>query len=138
MGWLHAPLKIKVAGGDDTTESRVAQYGGDDLACAMPEVDQFIIEQWHKLGFNLNVGNGCYPLTWAEIDSFSNRLSAPLTEWESSQLIMMSREYCSWLIKAEDKYLEAPWHDKDYDPVVANRMRNAEKLKKVKAARNKI
>ena len=134
MGWLHAPMKIS----DTVTVSRLSDYGIEDLACEMPDADSFIIELWQEVGFNLNVGSGAYPLTWSEIDSFSNRLALPLTQFESSQLMMMSREYCHWLSKAVDKYIDAPYHNDDYDPLIANRLRNERKLKARRAAKADI
>ena len=138
MGWLHAPLTIKVPGSDDITENRVSQYSGDDLACSMPPADQFIVNQFHQLGFNLNTGSGAYPITWAELSSYSLLRSAPLTEWESESLIAMSREYCSWMIKAKDKHFISPWHHEDYDPIAANRLKVERQVKAMKEARKNM
>lgn len=104
----------------------------------MPIADTFIVENFHKLGFSLNVGSGTYPITWSEIKSYSLTRSLKLSEWECDQLIMMSREYCSWLIKGADKFLNSPWHVDDYDPIVENRLRNAKKLKAKKLSRKSI
>jgi len=39
--------------------------------------------------------------------------------WECEQLVIMSREYCNWLIKAKDLNCLAPWHSKDYNAIKA-------------------
>lgn len=127
-----------MVGGDDITETRLIQYGQENLACALPECDNLIVEQFHQLGLNLNTGNGAYPLTWAEVSAYSSLIAMPLTQWESNQLIMMSREYCSWGIKAKDKHCVSPWNHPDYDAIAENRLKVEKQIKAMKEARKSM
>ena len=86
----------------------------------MPKADQILINDFHSLGFSLNIGNGNTPLTWLEIKAFSDLRFEKLSMFESESLIMMSREYCSWLIKASDLNCQSPWHSETYNAIESN------------------
>lgn len=129
MGWLHAIPE------GDNAKSKLEEYGAESSACKMPSADPLIVNAFHLLGFNMNVGMGHFPLTWCEIDSFSNRQQTQLSEWESEQLIMMSREYCNWLFKAKDRNYPSPWDDEGYDPLIENRKRIEKQCAERRASR---
>lgn len=136
MGYLHAiPTDDK---DKSDKSSRVESYGADHLACEMPNADGLVVNYFHGLGFNLNYGMGAFPLTWSEINSFSELKAESIGEWEADQLIMMSREYCSWSIKGKDKFCLSPWDHEDYDPIAANREKVAIQAKALRTARNSV
>jgi hypothetical protein len=135
LGWLHAVPKADKPKKDDIAISRIQDLGVENIACTMPEADSLIVSYFHKLGFNLNVGMGSYPVTWSELKSFSDSLASSLDEWESDQLIMMSREYCAWNNKGKDRLCGSPWNCADYNAIEENRKRVKKQFKDQRAAR---
>ena len=106
------------------------------MAAAMPEADAYAVNCWHSLGLNSNYGMGAFPLTWQEVESFSSSQALRLSQWESEQLIMMSREYCSWVNKSKERHYQSPWNHKDYDALTANRARVIKQAQAMRTATN--
>ena len=107
----------------------------------MPDADAYMVSCWNNLGFNSNYGMGAFPLTWGEVNSFSSSQSLRLTQWECEQLIMMSREYCSWVSKSKDKNCLSPWDHPDYTSQMAidhDRKRVVDAMMKQRAERQRM
>lgn len=80
---------------------------------------------------------GLSAFTFQELDSFSRIMNISLTPWESEQLIMMSREYCSMISIAKEPSTPNPWLPEGYseldearERVVRNGMKMRDNIKK--------
>lgn len=51
---------------------------------------------------------GASSITWVELDAYSRLSCSNLTAWEAEQIINMSSQYCSYLIKGK-KPCEPPY-----------------------------
>lgn len=52
------------------------------------------------------------PISWTELDSYCRRSRTDLSAWESDKVIMMSREYCSFIEKAKsERCIQPYWPD---------------------------
>ena len=74
----------------------------------MPDSDEFLIEAWIGVGISSNNGMGMTPISWCEIESFSRQSKTDLTGWESKQLMLMSKTYCSFITTAENPNCPSP------------------------------
>ena len=127
---MHAVIEGK------EKQTRSESYGADSLACKMPEADIYIVSCWHTLGLNSNYGMGAFPLTWSEISAFSSSQALRLSQWECEQLIMMSREYCSFINKSKERHYPSPWDHEDYNALEANRARVIKQAQAMRTATN--
>lgn len=58
---------------------------------------------------------GLSPITWSELLAFDQCSGLGLNSWELTQLMSMSREYCSWNSKGSqqtDIANDVPWIDR--------------------------
>jgi len=44
---------------------------------------------------------GTFAVTWQELKAYSDMSHSSLTAWEADQIIMMSQQYCHYLIKGK-------------------------------------
>lgn len=69
--------------------------------------------------------SGLIPITWQELQSYSQQSGVLLNGWESTQIIAMSREYVEMrALATEDKSLPAPYA-RELDEEEANEWRNS-------------
>ena len=65
---------------------------------------------------------GRVAITWQELKAYSDLSRVDLTSWESSQVISMSRAYCSMIHEAgEHRAMKAPFTPKLTDEDIYNR-----------------
>lgn len=82
-----------------------------DPSKSLPEIEQFISKCFSLIGYYLSGGMGATPLTWSEIESFTNKSGYQLNGWECEQLLSMSRSYCGFLEKAKKPSCLPPYRD---------------------------
>ena len=102
----------------------------------MPDADPFLVSVFHDIGVAMSGDMSLSALTFTELDAYCNRMKTDLTAWESSQIITMSREYCSWNSKGKDKTCTSPWSDNSDEAIEENNARITEKMKALRG-RNK-
>jgi len=100
LAWLNSSPKENK--NDDKPTPRIESLSKDDPLRDMPEVDNYLVNCFYLSGVYLTNGMGITPLTWVEINSFTNVSGYDLNNWEAEQLILMSREYCNMSHKAND------------------------------------
>jgi hypothetical protein len=64
-------------------------------------------------------GIGLSPITWLELSSFDKCNGLELNGWEFTQLMKMSRAYCSWISRGSaqtDIADDIPWIDRTLSP----------------------
>lgn len=93
--------------------SRADLYGRDSpTATKMPDCDEVVKQAFLNCGCGLSGGMGLTPLTWCEIKAYSDLSRTNLSAWESDQVMMMSRTYCSFINKAKSETCVQPyWPD---------------------------
>lgn len=52
-----------------------------------------------NLGIAQSTMGGFTPITWSDMQAYSNLCKLSLSAWESDLLMSMSRVYCSWYAK---------------------------------------
>lgn len=81
---------------------------------SLPKADSNIIFCFHQSGMNTAIhGMGISPLSWTDVKSFSECSGCDLHELEVGLLQLMSRCYCSWLMKGKEKGCFSPWDDQE-------------------------
>lgn len=96
----------------------------DNPAKSLPEINEYLSLCFQLSGMYGGNGMGCVPLSWAEIKAFSEQAAYPLTGWESEQLILMSRSYCSMAHKGTELGCPAPYQEGISDEEVEQSMRD--------------
>lgn len=107
MSWLHAAQKGHDK--DENTQSRYDSLDDDDPLKSLPDINVYIKSCFHLTGICSSNDMGIIPISWVELNSFINCSAYPLTGWESEQIIMMSRDYCSMHVKAQKIRCAAPY-----------------------------
>ena len=107
MAWLYAAPKQHEK--DENPQSRVKTLDKTSPANALPEADPFIEKCFYLSGMFLSGGMAIMPLTWVEMAAFIKTSGYKLNGWEAEQVIMMSREYCSFSHKAQKKGCAPPF-----------------------------
>lgn len=102
------------------------QLSEEDAARKMPDCDHGLVNEWMKCGLcQYTDGGNTLPVPWQEIRAYSN---GKLTEWECSQIRIMSESYCGEKSQATaDISRPAPYFDADM--LEAQRKAVASKLK---------
>ena len=75
----------------------------------LPIANEHLTNCFNAIGRVSSNGMGFIPVSWAEIESFSNRSSYFIDDWEADILHEMSCEYCSMLAKADGEACPAPY-----------------------------
>lgn len=74
----------------------------------MPEADIRIVSAFHVIGLCEYTMGGACPISWTEINSYSEASRNDYTGWEKEQIRIMSEQYCSWLQKGKDINQNSP------------------------------
>ena len=107
MAWLHAaPKQFK---NDNDPKPRVNILSEDDPTRQLPHADSYLIKCFDLMGQCSTNGMGATALTWSDVESFSNRSGYDLNGWESEQIIMMSRKYCSMYQQSKELGYPPPY-----------------------------
>ena len=61
----------------------------------MPQVDDDIVNVWRTVGVCKSVGMGIFPIDWQDLHSYYSIVGNKLSEWQSEQVVLMSRAYCN-------------------------------------------
>lgn len=111
MAWLHSAPKIYDK--EEKPKTRMSKLSDKELKYAFPKVDSYLIEAFKESGVCLDGVNGATSLTWDEIESFSEKSTFDLNRYDSELIIMMSRDYCSFSIKARETNCSSPYESKE-------------------------
>lgn len=102
--------------------TRLKIYGEDNPICKLPECDEVVCRAFMECGLFSSGGMSIAPLTWSEVKAYSDLSRQDLTAWEAENVMMMSREYCSFSQKAKDWVCVQPyWPEMDEDELEAYR-----------------
>lgn len=93
--------------------SRAEEFGDEHPICKLPDADERVVGCFREVGPFLNVGSGPYPLTWQEINAYSDGYCIGLTAWEKGCISTMSRLYCSYLNIGKEP--SEPPYQRDFD-----------------------
>lgn len=103
---------------------------GDPLL-EMPECDSIVVDAFISVGKGALTGDGYFPVTWQEVESYSRMSGVDLTPWESRQVINMSRVFCSTKAEAtRDPNMPPPYMDDSEDYLARTRQALANKIKR--------
>jgi hypothetical protein len=115
LGWLHAAPKStsKNAKDDDRPPSRMQTFTKDGGRAPLPERGTCgrLIDWLFEVGPTVPAGMGPAPLTHSEIRAWQENSRMPLTSWEARMLRVLSREYLSESLAADDPKRPPPWID---------------------------
>lgn len=111
MAWLHAAPKRQKNNNDENPKPRIETLADDSPAKCLPDCDEFIAMCFQMSGMVMSGGMGQATLTWAEVEAFSGQSGYTLSGWESEQIILMSRSYCSMSIKAKELSCLPPYQE---------------------------
>ncbi len=89
------------------------------------------------MGICSSNGMSAVSLTWSDIQSFCAQSGYELLEWDSEQIIIMSRVYCSMLTEAKELSCPAPFNAaaKDSNALERNRKLVSDKFMAMKRKR---
>lgn len=111
MAWLAATPKPP-EGSKRTAQkiSRAEALKKDGIALPMPPSPMPHVVQWLvELGISEAAGMSAVPLSWREIDAWSQRTGVHPSPWESRLLRRLSGEYLAESRRAEDETCPPPW-----------------------------
>lgn len=97
-------------------KSRCRLFGEDNPVCKLPDCDSVVRKAFLDCGLAMSGAMSMVPLSWSEVSAYNSLSGVSLSPWEAENVIMMSREYCSFLTKAKDETCVQPyWPDMNDD-----------------------
>lgn len=93
----------------DKKKRRFETLPEDHHTRQLPFANAYLIECFNLIGRFSSSGMGMAPLSWGEIESFSNQSSCALDNWEADIIYRMSCEYCSMHSKSDGESVNAPY-----------------------------
>ena len=109
MAWLHGRPKSHAK--DEKPQPRSQIFGDDDYRLILPSVKgvEYLVNHWQKCGMYEHGMSGSSPLSWQELEAYSNQTQSNLDCWESEQIINMSKSYVSFSRNADELDCLAPF-----------------------------
>lgn len=90
---------------------------------------QYLMQWFVESGMVLQGGMGPAPLTWGEVEAFSEGTRSRLSAWERQQIISMSRAYAAGLSAYKDQQAEAPYQSDETAAEYAKRAEDSRRRK---------
>lgn len=96
----------------------------------VPDVDNggYLLKCFMEVGPAMRGDSGAMPVSFQEINAWSQATSTPLTPWEANTIRKLSDDYVVQLIKSRDRYCPAPYY-RDDRPVQTQRQEVEEKFR---------
>lgn len=83
----------------------------------MPQLSgcSYLIDYLIEIGTSMASGFGVTPLTWSEIESWSNLTDIRISSWEATMLMSLSRTFTSSFNRFDDKDFPSPYVVEEFD-----------------------
>ena len=97
----------------DDRRSRYDEYSAfnSPLADLPPVTATYLLADWQAVGMCSSGMNGPVPLSWQEIQAYSQMTATPFTPWEAETIRTMSRRYCSKFYESRHESTPPPYVD---------------------------
>ena len=83
----------------------------------MPQLSgcSYLIDCLIEIGTSMASGFGVTPLTWSEIESWSNLTEIDISSWEATMIMSLSRTFTSSFNRFDDKEFPSPYIVEEFD-----------------------
>lgn len=107
LGWLHARPKRNDK--DTNPIANLEKYHELHPIRHPPRGDEYVAAAFVECGMRSFAGMGEVPLTWQEINAYSQSSGRVLTSWEARMVRTMSQQYLNQKTTAERLGCREPW-----------------------------
>lgn len=93
---------------------------GKDYSPDMPPVEcgRHVLDRFWEVGPALSDGAGQFPLTHSELSKYQENTGIEFSEWESTTLVRLSKEYLGESHRAAKRDCDAPWKSAEQEAAI--------------------
>ena len=83
----------------------------------MPKIDyaEYLIGFANEVGLYHHGSFGIVPISWVDVKAWSDLTSTPLTAWESSTILLLSKTFVSYFNEVNEKSVPPPYQPAEID-----------------------